>query len=65
MKRHLRRYVAEQQRQGLLRGLVGSWVSGQVAVQHNVPLRSLQDCGMGLMEVDVAKLKVARDVSVN
>ena len=58
------RYCDEIRRQALLRALVGCWVPVQLVVEHDLPVANLSGLS-GLVELDVAKLKLARDVSPN
>jgi hypothetical protein len=61
---HLRRYLAESQRLSLCDGMVACWAPPAFVVEYELPVRNLRG-PYGLVEVDVEKLRLARDVSVN
>lgn len=60
----VRRYMHESQRLSLCRGLVSCYVRPELVVEHDLPVSDLNGPGE-LVALDVAKLKLAHDVSVN
>lgn len=64
MTKQLKRYISESHRLNLCEGLVACYVSPEVAVECSAPVKNLLG-PMGTVEIDVEKLKRARDVSVN
>lgn len=57
-------YLREDRRLSLCRGLVGAWVTPRVVAELGLPVKHLRP-GSPLVELDVDKLKQARDVSPN